>query len=114
MISVSASPTSSRSGWAALRKRRAAAIELVGNLGREPRVIDEASNRCRRYLRSRGSLEPNLADSVVSIAASVGDEPLHRAFERAMRDAVGGTLYSGTNDIQRNIIARWLGLQTST
>ena len=34
--------------------------------------------------------------------------------ERAMRDAVGGTLYSGTNDIQRNIIARWLGLQTST
>jgi alkylation response protein AidB-like acyl-CoA dehydrogenase len=33
--------------------------------------------------------------------------------ERAMRDAVGGTLYSGTNDIQRNIIARWLGLQTA-
>jgi alkylation response protein AidB-like acyl-CoA dehydrogenase len=30
--------------------------------------------------------------------------------ERALRDAVGGTLYSGTNDIQRNIIARWLGL----
>ncbi len=33
--------------------------------------------------------------------------------ERAMRDAVGGTLYSGTSDIQRNIIARWLGLKTS-
>jgi len=30
--------------------------------------------------------------------------------ERAVRDAVGGTLYSGTNDIQRVIIARWLGL----
>ena len=30
--------------------------------------------------------------------------------ERAVRDAVAGTLYSGTNDIQRNIIARWLGL----
>lgn len=29
---------------------------------------------------------------------------------RALRDAVGGTLYSGTNDIQRDIIARWLGL----
>lgn len=29
---------------------------------------------------------------------------------RALRDAVGGTLYSGTNDIQRNIIAAWLGL----
>ncbi|MFQ5747046.1 MAG: acyl-CoA dehydrogenase family protein [Gemmatimonadota bacterium] len=30
--------------------------------------------------------------------------------ERALRDAVAGTLYSGTNDIQRTIIARWLGL----
>jgi hypothetical protein len=30
--------------------------------------------------------------------------------ERDMRDAIGGTLYSGTSDIQRMIIARWLGL----
>jgi alkylation response protein AidB-like acyl-CoA dehydrogenase len=31
-------------------------------------------------------------------------------FERSLRDAVGSTIYSGTSDIQRNIIARWLGL----
>jgi alkylation response protein AidB-like acyl-CoA dehydrogenase len=30
--------------------------------------------------------------------------------ERALRDAVAATLYSGTSDIQRDIIARWLGL----
>lgn len=30
--------------------------------------------------------------------------------ERALRDAVGSTLYSGTSDMQRNTIARWLGL----
>jgi hypothetical protein len=30
--------------------------------------------------------------------------------ERNLRDAIGGTLYSGTSDIQRNIIARLLGL----
>jgi hypothetical protein len=30
--------------------------------------------------------------------------------ERILRDAVGSTIYSGTSDIQRNIIARWLGL----
>jgi alkylation response protein AidB-like acyl-CoA dehydrogenase len=30
--------------------------------------------------------------------------------ERSLRDAVGSTIYSGTSDIQRNIIARWLGL----
>jgi alkylation response protein AidB-like acyl-CoA dehydrogenase len=30
--------------------------------------------------------------------------------ERAVRDAVGSTIYSGTSEMQRNIIARWLGL----
>jgi alkylation response protein AidB-like acyl-CoA dehydrogenase len=30
--------------------------------------------------------------------------------ERDLRDSIGGTIYSGTNDIQRNIIARLLGL----
>jgi alkylation response protein AidB-like acyl-CoA dehydrogenase len=30
--------------------------------------------------------------------------------ERTLRDAIGSTLYSGTSEMQRNIIARWLGL----
>jgi alkylation response protein AidB-like acyl-CoA dehydrogenase len=30
--------------------------------------------------------------------------------ERALRDAVASTLYSGTSEMQRNIITRWLGL----
>jgi hypothetical protein len=30
--------------------------------------------------------------------------------ERALRDSIGSTLYSGTSEMQRNIIARWLGL----
>lgn len=30
--------------------------------------------------------------------------------ERAVRDAVGSRLYSGTSEIQKNIIADWLGL----
>jgi alkylation response protein AidB-like acyl-CoA dehydrogenase len=30
--------------------------------------------------------------------------------ERALRDAVGATIYSGTSEMQRNIIARWMGL----
>jgi alkylation response protein AidB-like acyl-CoA dehydrogenase len=30
--------------------------------------------------------------------------------ERELRDAVGSQLYSGTSDIQRNLIARHLGL----
>jgi alkylation response protein AidB-like acyl-CoA dehydrogenase len=30
--------------------------------------------------------------------------------ERELRDSIGGIFYSGTSDIQRNIIARLLGL----
>jgi alkylation response protein AidB-like acyl-CoA dehydrogenase len=30
--------------------------------------------------------------------------------ERTLRDAIGSTIYSGTSEIQKNIIARWLGL----
>ncbi|HRO60162.1 MAG TPA: acyl-CoA dehydrogenase family protein [Burkholderiaceae bacterium] len=30
--------------------------------------------------------------------------------ERSLRDAVAGTIYSGTSEMQRNIISRWLGL----
>ncbi len=30
--------------------------------------------------------------------------------ERILRDSIGGTLYSGTNEVQRNIVAGWLGL----
>jgi alkylation response protein AidB-like acyl-CoA dehydrogenase len=30
--------------------------------------------------------------------------------ERAVRDAVASTLYSGTSEMQKNIIARWMGL----
>ena len=33
-----------------------------------------------------------------------------QSIERTLRDAVGSTIYSGTNDMQRGIIARWLGL----
>jgi hypothetical protein len=34
----------------------------------------------------------------------------HQQVERALRDSVASTLYSGTSDMQRNVIARWVGL----
>ena len=30
--------------------------------------------------------------------------------ERDLRDSIGGIIYSGTSDIQRNVVARMLGL----
>jgi len=67
--------------------RRAAILSIVGHIGRDPGLLDVAAERCERYVASRSSLEPNLADTVVSLAAGIGDAKLHRAFELAMRDA---------------------------
>jgi len=69
--------------------------------------------------------QPSLASALAKIAAcDVGIESaldaasIHGArgyvseyeIERDLRDAVGGLVYSGTSDIQRNIVARLLGL----
>ena len=55
--------------------------------------------------------ESFLASSMDAIRTFGGDGYLtEHEIERDLRDAVGGVLYAGTSDIQRNIIARMLGL----
>lgn len=54
----------------------------------------------------------SLLEGAMSAVRTYGGRGLEvdQDVERALRDAVACTLYSGTSDIQRNIIARWLGL----
>lgn len=71
---------------------------------------------------SRGvALDASIAKLFVSeslVKAALDTIQLHGGYgfmaeyevERALRDAVGATLYSGTSEMQRNIIGRWLGL----
>ncbi len=67
------------------------------------------------------SLDAAIAKLFVSeslVAAALATLQLHGGYgymteyevERALRDALGSTIYSGTSEMQRNIIARWLGL----
>lgn len=56
---------------------------------------------------SEAGLEAALSASVVHGAKGYVSE---FEVERDLRDAIGGLVYSGTSDIQRNIIARLLGL----
>lgn len=53
-----------------------------------------------------------LITTAIDVVRMFGNDGLvdgHEA-ERALRDALASTIYSGTSEIQRNIIARWLGL----
>ncbi len=73
-----------------------------------------------QHLRN-ASLDAAMAKLMVSeslLKAALDTVHLHGGYgymveyevERTLRDAVGSTIYSGTSEMQRNIIARWLGL----
>lgn len=76
------------------------------------------------WLKDRGQravLEAAIAKLFVSeayVQSSLDAVAIHGGYgfcaeyemERMLRDSVGSVLYSGTSDVQRNIIARWLGL----
>jgi alkylation response protein AidB-like acyl-CoA dehydrogenase len=60
-----------------------------------------------KLVASESALESSLAASAVHGARGYVSE---YEIERNLRDAIGGIVYSGTSDVQRNIIARLLGL----
>jgi puromycin-sensitive aminopeptidase len=93
-VARSYGPAFAELGWApgrgeaeSTRVRRAALLGLVGGVGGASEVVAEAAARCERYLADRRSLDPNLADGVVALAARAGDAKLQRRFEAAMRRA---------------------------
>jgi len=69
------------------RLRRAVVLDLVGRIGQATSVLARASERCAAYLSDRTSLDPNLADPVVAMAAATGGEALFNAYLSAMRSA---------------------------
>lgn len=69
----------------------------------------------------RAQLESSIAKLYVSeayVQSSLDAVMIHGGYgftteyemERMLRDSIGSVIYSGTSDIQRNVIARWLGL----
>jgi puromycin-sensitive aminopeptidase len=93
-VAHSFAPAFGAAGWGGADKerdddrlRRAALLALVGEVGEAPEVLAEAHERCLGFLADRKSLEPNLADAVVSLAARVGDEALFERFLLASREA---------------------------
>jgi puromycin-sensitive aminopeptidase len=87
-------PAFAAAGWEAApgerdddRLRRAALLALVGEVGDAASVLAEARERCLRFLADRRSLEPNLADPVVALAARSGDDALFERYLAASREA---------------------------
>ncbi len=80
-----------------VRLRRAALLALVGEVAESEPVLQAATERCGAYLDDRRSLDPNLADSVVNLAAQQGDASL---FERFL----GASTRAGTPQERRRFL----------
>ncbi len=70
-----------------VRLRRAALLRIVGGVAEDAEITGEAEEALRRYLKERRTLDPNLAGSVVEIAARHGSERLYASYLRQMKRA---------------------------
>ena len=82
--------------------------------GLQDRLAQGAGARTRRSRRRWPSCTSRSASSRTASTPCSSSAPratsTETGIERDLRDSVGSTIYSGTNDIQRNIIARHLRL----
>ncbi len=67
--------------------RRAALISILGEVAEWPPVIEAAVQRFEAYRLEPRSLDPNLADAVVTLAARHGDAARYRAVAAAVESA---------------------------
>jgi len=70
-----------------VRLRRAALLGLVGRVAEFEPVVQEAAERCDRYLDDRQSLEANLADAVMALGARAGGSERRRRLESELTRA---------------------------
>jgi aminopeptidase N/puromycin-sensitive aminopeptidase len=86
------SPMLARIGWTPvpgesdeIRTLRADFVIILGRLARDPETIKESTRLARQYLQDPNSIDPNLAESVLAVAANAGDMALLNEYLQAMQ-----------------------------
>jgi aminopeptidase N len=84
-------PILTQVGWEPLPKEspdrqqiRSAVLHILGYAGRDPEVLAEARRRAERYLAGGTPVDPNLADTIVRLAAIDGDSSLYGRYVAQM------------------------------
>jgi len=81
--------------------RREGNYRVFADLQREAEFVPETFENA--------SLKLTINARSLAVVSGISEKD-RQEIERTMRDALGSTIYSGTSEMQRNIIARWLGL----
>lgn len=66
---------------------RARVFRSLGNTAEDPEVIAKARELVQGYMKDPASVEPTLADSVITVAAAHGDKALYEQFRAQLKSA---------------------------
>jgi aminopeptidase N len=67
------------------RQKRAILFNLLGNIGNDPQVVQQARTMAQAYMRDPQSVDPTLASTVLAVAARHGDAALYDQFKAQMK-----------------------------
>jgi aminopeptidase N len=88
------SPMMQQSGYTAKpnesptqRQRRAVLFNLLGYIGDDPQVVQQARTMVQSYMRDPESVDPTMARTVLSVAARHGDAELYDQYKVHMKAA---------------------------
>ncbi len=69
------------------RQKRAVLFNLLGYLGNDPKVNQQAQTMVQAYMRDPQSVDPTLAGTLLAVAARHGDAELYSQFKAQMKAA---------------------------
>jgi aminopeptidase N len=71
------------------RELRARVLAILGNTARDPEILAQAREMAERYMQDPDSLDPNLASTVLNLAALEGDAKLYDQYVQQVKEAKG-------------------------
>jgi aminopeptidase N len=67
------------------KEKRSILFHTLGNFAQDPAVIQQASTLVQQYMKDAASVDPTLADAVVSVAARHGDAQLYEQYKAQLQ-----------------------------
>ncbi len=75
------------------KQKRAELFGILGNVGNDPEVIQQARVMVQQYMKDTTSIDPTLAGAVVSVAARNGDTELYNQYKAQLQKVKSPQLY---------------------
>jgi aminopeptidase N/puromycin-sensitive aminopeptidase len=75
------------------KQKRADLFRLLGDVGNDPEVIQQARVMVQQYMKDPTSVDPTLAGAVVSVAAHNGDSELYNQYKAELQKVKSPQLY---------------------